>query len=292
VKDVTNMQDTKSVMNSSDKKRRVTLLVWLVSAALVIVGVVVIVMGLHGPRVGPNLPSPVGQTSMNSSSAPRGTESMARTSVPLNGARPLIALTALQVSARRATSLPSTDLVTSARVVKSKGIGVTRPEPLIRNSRLATTTTIARSIPLHLSIPSLGISVPLTQLGLTASGAVQIPTNFAIPGWYDEGYAPGQIGSAAILGHVDSTKGPGVFYRIVGMKVGQRVKVTLTDHQQLTFAVIGVRQYAKNEFPNRLVYGPKAYSALNLVTCGGVFDPTSHHYLSNIVVFTKLVSSK
>ncbi len=287
------MQDTKSVMNLSDKKRRVTLLVWLVAAALVIVGVIVIVMGLHGPRVGPNLPSPVGQTSMNSSSTPRGTESMARPSVPLNGARPLIALTALQVSAREATSSPSTVLVTSARAVKSEGIGISRPEPLIRNSRVATTTTtIARSIPLHLSIPSLGISVPLTQLGLTASGAVQIPTNFAIPGWYDEGYAPGQIGSAAILGHVDSTKGPGVFYRIVGMKVGQKVKVTLTDHQQLTFAVIGVRQYAKNEFPNRLVYGPKAYSALNLVTCGGVFDPTSHHYLSNIVVFTQLVSSK
>jgi hypothetical protein len=138
-------------------------------------------------------------------------------------------------------------------------------------------------------VPSLGISAPLTQLGLTASGAVQAPPSFSVPGWYDEGYAPGQLGSAVILGHVDSTSGPGVFYHLLDMKVGQRVNVTLADHQTLTFAVIGLRQYTKNGFPNQLVYGPKTYSALNLVTCGGVFDPTTHHYLSNIVVYTTLL---
>jgi sortase (surface protein transpeptidase) len=156
---------------------------------------------------------------------------------------------------------------------------------------LSTTTTIARSVPTHLSVPSLGISVRLTELGLTNSGAVQVPSSFSTPGWYDEGYAPGQIGSAVILGHVDSTSGPGVFYRLVDMKVGQRVQVTLADQETLTFKVIGLRQYPKNLFPLTLIYGPKSYSALNLVTCGGVFDPTTHHYLSNIVVFTTLVSS-
>jgi sortase (surface protein transpeptidase) len=153
------------------------------------------------------------------------------------------------------------------------------------------TTTIARSAPVHLSIPSLGISVPVTQLGLNSNGSVVVPTSFHIPGWYKDGYAPGQKGSAAILGHVDSTSGPGVFYRIVNMKVGQIVQVTLADHVRLKFKVIGLRQYTKANFPERLVYGPSTFSALDLVTCGGVFDATTHHYLSNIVVFTALAAS-
>lgn len=91
---------------------------------------------------------------------------------------------------------------------------------------------------------------------------------------------------------MDSTSGPGVFYRLIDLKVGQRVMVTLTDHKTLLFAVIGLREYSNGDFPERLVYGPKTYSALNLVTCGGIFDPTAHHYLSNIVVFTSLVKGK
>jgi hypothetical protein len=39
------------------------------------------------------------------------------------------------------------------------------------------------------------------------------------------------------------------------------------------------------------VYAPHGYSALQLVTCGGTFDPETGHYLSNVVVYTSLVST-
>ena len=47
--------------------------------------------------------------------------------------------------------------------------------------------------------------------------------------------------------------------------------------------------FAKQGFPDRLVYGPRRYAELQLVTCGGVFDHQTGSYLSNMVVFAALV---
>ena len=283
--DVTRSEET------SGKSRRVRVAVWLVSLVLVITGIVLIIVGLHGPRVGPSLPSPVGKTTAPKFGQTTGDVVGQYNVLPSKSPGVVVSTTAFRVGPSEngdaAQTRPFVKGATTTFSVRPGGLS----GPLSRSSRLSTTTTIARSVPTHLSVPSLGISVRLTELGLTNSGAVQVPSSFSTPGWYDEGYAPGQIGSAVILGHVDSTSGPGVFYRLVDMKVGQRVQVTLADQETLTFKVIGLRQYPKNLFPLTLIYGPKSYSALNLVTCGGVFDPTTHHYLSNIVVFTTLVSS-
>ena len=286
--------NTMSVDERSRRRRRITISVWIVSALLVIAGVILIIVGLHGPRVGPSLPAPVGKTTAPPlGSGPSGVE-LASQGEPESLSNPAFTTAALR-------SIPSS--MGPAGWVESNAwssSGVSSPQGAqtstlsSKNGRLdagTTTTTFARSVPIHLVVPSLGISVRLTELGLTASGAVQLPSSFSVPGWYDEGYAPGQIGSAVILGHVDSVSGPGVFYRLLDMKVGQKVQVSLADGQSLTFKVIGLRQYAKNHFPLTLIYGPKSYSALNLVTCGGAFDTTTHHYLSNIVVFTKLASN-
>ncbi len=150
---------------------------------------------------------------------------------------------------------------------------------------------VARSIPVHLTIPSIGVSVGLSLLGLNKSGFVNVPTNVAVPGWYRGGQSPGQKGSAVILGHVDSIHGAAVFYKLDKLELGNRVDVTLRDGKRLVFAVIGVRMYEKTNFPDKLVYGARDYPALQLVTCGGIFDPSTGHYLSNIVVFTALIHS-
>jgi hypothetical protein len=75
------------------------------------------------------------------------------------------------------------------------------------------------------------------------------------------------------------------------LKLGNHVDVTLADGRMLVFAVIGERMYKKTNFPDKLVYGARDYPALQLVTCGGIFDPQTGHYLSNIVVFTALIKS-
>jgi sortase (surface protein transpeptidase) len=149
----------------------------------------------------------------------------------------------------------------------------------------------ARSLPVTLSIPAIGLKVPLSALGLNPNGTVEVPTNFQEPGWYRFGPSPGQLGSAVILGHVDSYLGPAVFFRLRTLRPGDQVKVALADGVTTHFLVRQVAMYSKTQFPTLLVYGSHGYSALQLVTCGGVFDTQTRHYLSNVVVYTRLVAT-
>jgi hypothetical protein len=149
----------------------------------------------------------------------------------------------------------------------------------------------ARSLPVTLSIPAIGLTVPLSQLGLNRNGTVEVPTNFQEPGWYRFGPSPGQLGSAVILGHVDSYLGPAVFFKLRNLRPGDHVEVALADGVTTHFVVRQVAMYSKTQFPTVQVYGSHGYSGLQLVTCGGAFDTQTRSYLSNVVVYTSLVAT-
>jgi Sortase domain len=154
-----------------------------------------------------------------------------------------------------------------------------------------TPLTVARSAPVSLSVPALGLTVPLITLGLNLDGSVQVPPSPQQAGWFRMGPTPGQLGSAVILGHVDSYQGPGVFFEIRTLTVGDRVDVGLADGVTAQFAVTSVVMYPQDQFPARQVYSSRGISALQLVTCGGVFDTQTRGYLSNVVVYTSLISA-
>jgi len=162
----------------------------------------------------------------------------------------------------------------------------TAPRPPV-----AVTPAVARSVPVSLRVPAIAVSVPLSTLGLNLDGSVQVPTSVTEPGWFRLGPTPGQIGSAVILGHVDSYQGPGVFFELRALQAGDQVQVTLADGVVANFAVTAVATYTKTQFPAQQVYGSHGTSALQLVTCGGTFDTQTGHYLSNIVVYTSFVSA-
>lgn len=157
-----------------------------------------------------------------------------------------------------------------------------------------TTTTIppvTRSAPVTLQIPTIGLTVSVSALGLNPDGTVEVPTDIQQPGWFDPGPSPGQVGSAVILGHVDSYQGPAVFFQLRSLQAGDPVEVTLADGVITHFVVTSVVMYQKAQFPAAQVYGSHGYSALQLVTCGGTFDRQTGHYLSNVVVYTSLVAT-
>ena len=148
----------------------------------------------------------------------------------------------------------------------------------------------SRSRPLKLAIPALGVSTSVGTLGLQPDHQVMVPTSIHTVGWYIDGPSPGQVGSAVILGHVDSNQGEGVFFNLKSLAIGDRIMVTSYNGVVTTFKVTKVVQYSKSAFPDRLVYGSHGTRSLQLVTCGGVFDHATGHYESNIVVFSNLTS--
>ncbi len=139
--------------------------------------------------------------------------------------------------------------------------------------------------PVSLVIPSIGVTTSLVHLGLTSSGALQVPSSTGVAGWYTGSPRPGAIGSAVIAGHIDSVAGPGVFYRLSQLHRGDRVYVRRADGTLAIFEVTQVLSYAKDDFPTAAVYGPVPDPELRLITCGGTFDYSTRSYLSNTVVY-------
>ena len=141
-----------------------------------------------------------------------------------------------------------------------------------------------------LVIPAIGVSTSLVHLGLTSAGALQVPPTTAVAGWYTGSPRPGSVGSAVIAGHIDSYKGPGVFYRLSDLQRGDRVYVRRADGTMAVFKVTEVQQYPKDAFPTDAVYGATPAPELRLITCGGTFDYSTGSYLSNTVVYATQVT--
>ena len=154
---------------------------------------------------------------------------------------------------------------------------------------------LRRSVPVSVAIPAIGVSSRLLHLGINADGSIQVPslyTQASEAAWYEYSATPGQIGASVIEGHLDSYRGPAVFFRLGALRPGDRVDVTLADGITAVFRVTGVREYVKSDFPAKAIYYAAGYAALRLITCGGTFDYATGHYLSSTVVFASLASSR
>lgn len=144
-------------------------------------------------------------------------------------------------------------------------------------------TAVAR--PVSLVIPAIGVRTRLIRLGVAPGGGLQVPKTTTVAGWYTRSPRPGAIGSAIIAGHIDSYRGPGIFFRLHQLRPGERVFVRRGDGTLAVFRVTSVRTYLKDHFPTAEVYGPVPDAQLRLITCGGTFDPALGSYLSNVVVY-------
>jgi hypothetical protein len=147
----------------------------------------------------------------------------------------------------------------------------------------ASATPVAS--PVSLYVPVIGVRTRLIRLGLTRSGALQVPPVATVAGWYTGSSRPGATGAAVIAGHIDSYSGPGVFFRLRLMRPGELIYVRRADRSLAVFRVTAVQTYLKTRFPTGAVYGAVPDAQLRLITCGGTFDPATGHYLSNIIVF-------
>ena len=197
-------------------------------------------------------------------------------------------------------------LATGARVAGCSAAGagrVTDPLPTAASRAPATTANgidaargfhstrgyQATPAPVRIEIPRIHVASDLDRLGRASDKTVQVPSRWEVAGWYARGTRPGDPGSAVILGHVDSKRGPAVFFRLRELRRGDAIDVIRADGSSVRFAVERTEQYDKRRFPTDAVYYPTLTPALRLVTCGGEFDATAGHYRSNVIVFATLM---
>ncbi|WP_433301962.1 class F sortase [Actinoplanes sp. CA-030573] len=143
------------------------------------------------------------------------------------------------------------------------------------------------ALPTRLRIPALHVDSRIERLGLRADGTIQVPATTDVAGWYEYGPRPGQAGPAVLLGHVDSTAGPGIFFDLYRVKPGTAVQVERSDGTTATFSITKVERVPKVRFPTDLVYAPTLDPTLRLVTCGGSFDHSRGSYRDNVIAFAE-----
>jgi sortase (surface protein transpeptidase) len=166
----------------------------------------------------------------------------------------------------------------------------TLEHPHVRPDRqLMDVVDRAAPAPRGIRIPAIGVSARVIPLRANPNGTMQTPRSFAETGWYKPGYEPGERGPAVVVGHVDSTSGPAVFYRLRDLHRGDVIGVRRADGSVVRFRVEGLERWPKVEFPSRRVFGRTRIATLRLVTCSGSFDPSTGHYADNTIVYAARV---
>ncbi|MCZ2828957.1 class F sortase [Modestobacter sp. VKM Ac-2986] len=161
----------------------------------------------------------------------------------------------------------------------------------------ATSTAPAEPVaaPVSLAVPAIGVTSDLMRLGLNDDGTVEVPPLGPDDqaGWYERGPAPGAVGPALLLGHVDSAAaGPGIFFELGAVQPGDEVEVTRADETVAVFAVDRVEVHPKDDFPTIEVYGNTPDAQLRLITCGGAFDSAARSYEDNVIVFATMTGTR
>lgn len=141
-------------------------------------------------------------------------------------------------------------------------------------------------VPRRVSIPSLDVDARIVPVGLEADGAIEIPDDVDIVGWYELGVPPGaDRGSAVLVAHRDGRgQGQGVFYDLGAMDVGDRVRVRDDAGTSLEFEVVARESLRKKGLPYDELFTADGPPRLTLISCGGEYDADRGGYQDNVIV--------
>lgn len=142
------------------------------------------------------------------------------------------------------------------------------------------------AVPRRVAIPAIGVRTRIVPVGLQEDGAIEIPDDIRLVGWYDLGVPPGaDRGSAVLVAHRDGrAQGRGVFYDLGLLEVDDEVVVRTDDGQDLRFAVVSRESIRKKRLPYEELFAVDGPPRLTLISCGGEYDPDAGGYQDNVVV--------
>ncbi|GGS11787.1 hypothetical protein GCM10010252_58740 [Streptomyces aureoverticillatus] len=147
-------------------------------------------------------------------------------------------------------------------------------------------TPATPAAPVHVAIPSIGVSSSLMRLGLNDDRTVEVPPpdKGMTAGWYTGGAVPGERGAAVIIGHNDTRFGKAVFHDLKKVRAGADVAVRDSRGKTVLFRVTRTETVDKRAFPTDKVYGGTNSRALRLITCDGAYDAQGHP-VDNLIVY-------
>jgi hypothetical protein len=138
--------------------------------------------------------------------------------------------------------------------------------------------------PGRIRIPAAGVNAGVQAVRARRDGIEVPPDGYA--GWYAGGARPGEPGRAVVIGHLDTSDGPGVFEQVPSLRRG--VPIEMVDYRGAVhrYRVVGATRVRKKRFPTNAVYGHARHPVLVLVTCGGPYV-VGRGYRDNVLVYAR-----
>lgn len=148
-------------------------------------------------------------------------------------------------------------------------------------------------VPVGLRIPDVDVDVDVVPVGVREDGQMEIPESGQDVGWYRYGAGPaGDEGSVVLASHVDTlAEGEGVLARLTELRAGDLVSVTLEDGRVVDYRVTGRRTVPKAELDTAALFDRSGPERLQLVTCGGPWQPEQSSYRDNVIVTAEPVTA-
>lgn len=145
--------------------------------------------------------------------------------------------------------------------------------------------------PVMIRIGDIGLEAPILSVGVDEEKQLDVPAADSV-GWYEYSSLPGEAGATVLAAHVDYGGKPGAFFNLGDLRPNDALEVEMADGSIMRYRVVGNTQYDKKELPAEEVFRKTGETVLQLITCGGEFDPGARSYLANVVVTAVLEDSQ
>lgn len=144
--------------------------------------------------------------------------------------------------------------------------------------------------PRKIEIPSVGIDNCIQKVGVDQNGAIAVPSNVHLAGWFVDSAVPGAKGLSIIDGHVLGRYGDAIFVNLHKLVPGNRVNIQMGDLSYKSFEVVDSNNYSVEDAqPKIFEMLGDVDSQLTLITCFGTFDAQSQTYDQRLIVRAKLI---
>ena len=160
------------------------------------------------------------------------------------------------------------------------------PDVPVYDASLGAQPVSTVSPPVRVVVPAVQIDMSVAPMGVDDQGLMELPNDSNIAGWYEYGPAPADPrGTTVIAAHVDSLEfGLGQFVRLRDIIAGETISLTTADDVVHSYTVSQIVRTPKTDVALNELFDRNGSPRLVLVTCGGVFNTDTGHYLDNVIV--------
>jgi hypothetical protein len=150
--------------------------------------------------------------------------------------------------------------------------------------------SVAPGYPRSIHIPSIAAEGFIQQVDLDDHGRITVPTNIHVAGWYIRSALPGDPGLSILDGHLSGAYSEGIFLRLATLKQDDTFTIEKGDLSHLTFKVKKVMTVGLADADAALLSRDTTIgSQLNIITCEGSYDHTTHTYDKRVIVVSEKI---